>query len=215
MGKVPTMAQLYIPGNWTETSHLSHMLNLGVTGCLAFILLGLINCVSVKMTSLGSARWFKWEKIMANPLMTLVLNLFFLALLSSAREEILWLSTAQLYTESIHFLVGTCRWLFISIQLASSYTDIFYAPVFALPSILQCCKNSYVVFVFRMNPFVFNNVLPSCQYRIDSVSDDTLIFTLEFTNWRRLPPTIEKMLSTRASSSSWALQQHIGKKVQF
>nr|XP_012418951.1 PREDICTED: ankyrin repeat and SOCS box protein 3 isoform X2 [Odobenus rosmarus divergens] len=48
-----------------------------------------------------------------------------------------------------------------------------------------------------------------CSSWIDSVSDDTLIFTLEFTNWRRLPPTVEKMLSTRASNSSWALQQHI------
>lgn len=58
-------------------------------------------------------------------------------------------------------------------------------------------------------------MLTSCQYRIDSVSDDVLIFTLEFTNWRRLPPAVEKMLSARASNSSWALQQHIGKKVQF
>ncbi|XP_032266885.1 ankyrin repeat and SOCS box protein 3 isoform X3 [Phoca vitulina] len=48
-----------------------------------------------------------------------------------------------------------------------------------------------------------------CSSWIDSVSDDILIFTLEFTNWRRLPPTVEKMLSTRASNSSWALQQHI------
>uniref|UniRef100_A0A8C7AWX5 Ankyrin repeat and SOCS box containing 3 n=1 Tax=Neovison vison TaxID=452646 RepID=A0A8C7AWX5_NEOVI len=47
-----------------------------------------------------------------------------------------------------------------------------------------------------------------CSSWIDSVSDDTLIFTLEFTNWKRLPPTVEKMLSTRASNS-WALQQHI------
>ncbi|KAG8504852.1 Ankyrin repeat and SOCS box protein 3, partial [Galemys pyrenaicus] len=45
--------------------------------------------------------------------------------------------------------------------------------------------------------------------KIDSVSDDTLIFTLEFTNWRRLPPNVEKMLSVRASNSSWVLQQHI------
>nr|XP_020024173.1 ankyrin repeat and SOCS box protein 3 [Castor canadensis] len=44
---------------------------------------------------------------------------------------------------------------------------------------------------------------------IDSVSDDTLIFTLEFTNWKRLPPVVEKMLSARASNSSWVLQQHI------
>ncbi|XP_048971456.1 ankyrin repeat and SOCS box protein 3 isoform X4 [Canis lupus dingo] len=59
---------------------------------------------------------------------------------------------------------------------------------------------------------IFGFSSPMCmafQKEIDSVSDDTLIFTLEFTNWRRLPPTIEKMLSTRASSSSWALQQHI------
>ncbi|XP_023388639.1 ankyrin repeat and SOCS box protein 3 isoform X2 [Pteropus medius] len=48
-----------------------------------------------------------------------------------------------------------------------------------------------------------------CSSWIDSVNDDTLIFTLEFTNWRRLPPAVEKMLSARASNSSWALQQHI------
>nr|XP_012633250.1 ankyrin repeat and SOCS box protein 3 isoform X1 [Microcebus murinus]XP_012633251.1 ankyrin repeat and SOCS box protein 3 isoform X1 [Microcebus murinus] len=48
-----------------------------------------------------------------------------------------------------------------------------------------------------------------CSSWIDSVSSDTLIFTLEFTNWKRLPPTVEKMLSTRASNSSWAVQQHI------
>ena len=63
--------------------------------------------------------------------------------------------------------------------------------------------------------FVSNFVLISCQYRIDSISDEILIFTLEFTNWRRLPPAVEKMLSARASNSSWALQQHIGKKAQF
>ncbi|XP_064428587.1 ankyrin repeat and SOCS box protein 3 isoform X4 [Mirounga angustirostris] len=59
---------------------------------------------------------------------------------------------------------------------------------------------------------VFGFSSPMCmafQKEIDSVSDDILIFTLEFTNWRRLPPTVEKMLSTRASNSSWALQQHI------
>ncbi|XP_036847283.1 ankyrin repeat and SOCS box protein 3 [Manis javanica] len=48
-----------------------------------------------------------------------------------------------------------------------------------------------------------------CSSWIDSVSDDMLIFTLEFTNWRRLPLTVEKLLSARASNSSWALQQHI------
>ncbi|CAK6435081.1 unnamed protein product [Pipistrellus nathusii] len=48
-----------------------------------------------------------------------------------------------------------------------------------------------------------------CNSWIDSVSDDTLIFTLEFTNWRRLPPAVEEKLSARVSNSSWALQQHI------
>ncbi|XP_060165187.1 ankyrin repeat and SOCS box protein 3 isoform X4 [Globicephala melas] len=48
-----------------------------------------------------------------------------------------------------------------------------------------------------------------CSTWIDSISDDILIFTLEFTNWRRLPPAVEKMLSARASNSSWTLQQHI------
>ncbi|XP_076990328.1 ankyrin repeat and SOCS box protein 3 [Tamandua tetradactyla] len=48
-----------------------------------------------------------------------------------------------------------------------------------------------------------------CSSWIDLVSDDTLTFTLEFTNWKRVPPTIEKMLSVRASNSSWVLQQHI------
>ncbi|XP_075798583.1 uncharacterized protein LOC142832198 isoform X3 [Microtus pennsylvanicus] len=44
---------------------------------------------------------------------------------------------------------------------------------------------------------------------VNSVSDDVLIFTLEFSNWKRLPPPVEKMISARANSS-WALQQHMG-----
>ncbi|XP_054431424.1 ankyrin repeat and SOCS box protein 3 isoform X2 [Pteronotus mesoamericanus] len=59
---------------------------------------------------------------------------------------------------------------------------------------------------------VFGFSSPLCmafQKEIEAVSDDTLIFTLEFTNWRRLPPAVDKMLSARASNSSWALQQHI------
>nr|XP_044993278.1 ankyrin repeat and SOCS box protein 3 isoform X2 [Jaculus jaculus] len=48
-----------------------------------------------------------------------------------------------------------------------------------------------------------------CSSWIDSVSDDALIFTLEFTNWKRLPSSAEKMLSARASSSSRNLQQHL------
>ncbi|XP_028716708.1 ankyrin repeat and SOCS box protein 3 isoform X4 [Peromyscus maniculatus bairdii] len=43
---------------------------------------------------------------------------------------------------------------------------------------------------------------------VDSVSDDILVFTLEFSNWKRLPPAVEKMLSVRANSSG-ALQQHM------
>ncbi|XP_075798582.1 uncharacterized protein LOC142832198 isoform X2 [Microtus pennsylvanicus] len=43
---------------------------------------------------------------------------------------------------------------------------------------------------------------------VNSVSDDVLIFTLEFSNWKRLPPPVEKMISARANSS-WALQQHM------
>ncbi|XP_076402296.1 ankyrin repeat and SOCS box protein 3 isoform X8 [Peromyscus maniculatus bairdii] len=45
---------------------------------------------------------------------------------------------------------------------------------------------------------------------VDSVSDDILVFTLEFSNWKRLPPAVEKMLSVRANSSG-ALQQHMDK----
>ncbi|XP_044910148.1 ankyrin repeat and SOCS box protein 3 isoform X3 [Prionailurus viverrinus] len=59
---------------------------------------------------------------------------------------------------------------------------------------------------------IFGFSSPMCmafQKEIDSVSDDILIFTLEFTNWRTLPPAVEKMISTRASHSSRALQQHI------
>ncbi|ELW47863.1 Ankyrin repeat and SOCS box protein 3 [Tupaia chinensis] len=58
---------------------------------------------------------------------------------------------------------------------------------------------------------IFGFSSPMCmafQKGIDSVSDDTLIFTLEFTNWKRLPPAVEKMLATRATNS-WILQQHI------
>ncbi|XP_057627524.1 ankyrin repeat and SOCS box protein 3 isoform X2 [Chionomys nivalis] len=43
---------------------------------------------------------------------------------------------------------------------------------------------------------------------VNSVSDDVLIFILEFSNWKRLPPPVEKMISARANSS-WALQQHM------
>ncbi|CAO2641625.1 Adhesion G protein-coupled receptor E1 [Lemmus lemmus] len=45
--------------------------------------------------------------------------------------------------------------------------------------------------------------------KVNSVSDDVLIFTLEFSNWKSLPPPVEKMISARANSSL-ALQQHMG-----
>ncbi|CAO2641615.1 Adhesion G protein-coupled receptor E1 [Lemmus lemmus] len=45
--------------------------------------------------------------------------------------------------------------------------------------------------------------------KVNSVSDDVLIVTLEFSNWKSLPPPVEKMISARANSS-WALQQHMG-----
>ncbi|XP_049640760.1 ankyrin repeat and SOCS box protein 3 [Suncus etruscus] len=48
-----------------------------------------------------------------------------------------------------------------------------------------------------------------CSSWIDSVAEDVLIFSLEFTNWRGLPPEVDKMLSARASRSSGALQQHL------
>lgn len=46
-----------------------------------------------------------------------------------------------------------------------------------------------------------------CSSWIDSASDDALSFTLEFTNWRRLPPAVEEMLSARAAQSAGELQQ--------
>ncbi|KAL0621231.1 Ankyrin repeat and SOCS box protein 3 [Plecturocebus cupreus] len=55
----------------------------------------------------------------------------------------------------------------------------------------------------------FDPLILLCNSWIDSVSIDTLIFTLEFTNWKTLPPDVEKMLSARASKSSWILRQHI------
>ncbi|XP_037599317.1 ankyrin repeat and SOCS box protein 3 isoform X1 [Cebus imitator] len=55
----------------------------------------------------------------------------------------------------------------------------------------------------------FDPLILLCNSWIDSVSIDTLIFTLEFTNWKRLPPTVEKTLSSRASKSSWILRQYI------
>lgn len=54
----------------------------------------------------------------------------------------------------------------------------------------------------------FDPLILLCSSWIDSVSIDTLTFTLEFTNWKTLPSAIERMLSARASNA-WILQQHI------
>ncbi|KAM4694866.1 ankyrin repeat and SOCS box protein 3 isoform 1-T4 [Discoglossus pictus] len=43
---------------------------------------------------------------------------------------------------------------------------------------------------------------------IHSVNDDILNFTLEFTNWKRLPPDVEKALSTHAENCTWIPQKH-------
>ncbi|XP_069464463.1 ankyrin repeat and SOCS box protein 3 [Ambystoma mexicanum] len=45
---------------------------------------------------------------------------------------------------------------------------------------------------------------------ICSVNDDTLNFTLEFTNWKRLSPSVEQRLSAHAESSTWVAKKHFG-----
>ncbi|XP_007475347.1 ankyrin repeat and SOCS box protein 3 isoform X2 [Monodelphis domestica] len=58
---------------------------------------------------------------------------------------------------------------------------------------------------------VFECSSPMCmvfQREIHSVSDDILNFSLEFTNWKRLPLAIEKILSAHAESSSWVPLNH-------
>uniref|UniRef100_H3AH15 Ankyrin repeat and SOCS box containing 3 n=1 Tax=Latimeria chalumnae TaxID=7897 RepID=H3AH15_LATCH len=45
---------------------------------------------------------------------------------------------------------------------------------------------------------------------VSSVNNDALNFTLEFTNWKRLPPAVEQTLSTHAENSTWVLQKHFG-----
>ncbi|XP_053568670.1 ankyrin repeat and SOCS box protein 3 [Bombina bombina] len=43
---------------------------------------------------------------------------------------------------------------------------------------------------------------------ICSVNNDILNLTLEFTNWKRLPPDVEQILSTHAESSTWIPKKH-------
>ncbi|CAO2640969.1 hypothetical protein LEMLEM_LOCUS25576 [Lemmus lemmus] len=47
-----------------------------------------------------------------------------------------------------------------------------------------------------------------CHQKVNSVSDDVFIFTLEFSNCKSLLPPVEKVISARANSS-WALQQQM------
>ncbi|XP_078005643.1 ankyrin repeat and SOCS box protein 3 isoform X4 [Phascolarctos cinereus] len=58
---------------------------------------------------------------------------------------------------------------------------------------------------------VFGCSSPMCmvfQREIHSVDDDILNFSLEFTNWKRLPLAVEKILSAHAESSSWVPLSH-------
>ncbi|XP_068927801.1 ankyrin repeat and SOCS box protein 3 isoform X4 [Petaurus breviceps papuanus] len=58
---------------------------------------------------------------------------------------------------------------------------------------------------------VFGCSSPMCmvfQREIHSVDDNILNFSLEFTNWKRLPLDIEKILSAHAESSSWVPLNH-------
>ncbi|KAM9069103.1 ankyrin repeat and SOCS box protein 3 isoform 5-T5 [Sarcophilus harrisii] len=60
---------------------------------------------------------------------------------------------------------------------------------------------------------VFECSSPMCmvfQREIHSVSNDILNFSLEFTNWKRLPLPIEKLLSAHAENSSWVPLNHFG-----
>lgn len=54
----------------------------------------------------------------------------------------------------------------------------------------------------------FNPLLLLCETWIRSVCDEALDFILEFTNWKRLPPAEERLLSSHAESSSWVRRKH-------
>uniref|UniRef100_A0A8C5MBF1 Ankyrin repeat and SOCS box containing 3 n=1 Tax=Leptobrachium leishanense TaxID=445787 RepID=A0A8C5MBF1_9ANUR len=43
---------------------------------------------------------------------------------------------------------------------------------------------------------------------VRSVNGDILNFTLEFTNWKRLPPAVDQILSTHANTSTWIPPKH-------
>ncbi|XP_039384630.1 ankyrin repeat and SOCS box protein 3 isoform X5 [Mauremys reevesii] len=56
----------------------------------------------------------------------------------------------------------------------------------------------------------FNPLNLLCRLWIYSVNDDILNFTLEFTNWKRLPPAVEQNLSDHKETSTWVPRNHFG-----
>ncbi|KFV06620.1 Ankyrin repeat and SOCS box protein 3, partial [Pterocles gutturalis] len=54
----------------------------------------------------------------------------------------------------------------------------------------------------------FNPVNLMCRVWIFSVSENALNFTLEFTNWKRLPPAVEQDLSDYKEKFTWAPKSH-------
>ncbi|XP_043367847.1 ankyrin repeat and SOCS box protein 3 isoform X3 [Dermochelys coriacea] len=54
----------------------------------------------------------------------------------------------------------------------------------------------------------FNPLNLLCRLWIYSVNDDILNFTLEFTNWKRLPPAVEQNLSDYKETSTWIPHNH-------
>ncbi|XP_025919757.1 ankyrin repeat and SOCS box protein 3-like [Apteryx rowi] len=58
----------------------------------------------------------------------------------------------------------------------------------------------------------FNPLNLLCKLWIYSVNEDALNFVLEFTNWKRLPPAVERNLSDYKESSTWIPNSHFGKQ---
>nr|XP_009667348.1 PREDICTED: ankyrin repeat and SOCS box protein 3 isoform X1 [Struthio camelus australis]XP_009667349.1 PREDICTED: ankyrin repeat and SOCS box protein 3 isoform X1 [Struthio camelus australis]XP_009667350.1 PREDICTED: ankyrin repeat and SOCS box protein 3 isoform X1 [Struthio camelus australis]XP_009667351.1 PREDICTED: ankyrin repeat and SOCS box protein 3 isoform X1 [Struthio camelus australis]XP_009667352.1 PREDICTED: ankyrin repeat and SOCS box protein 3 isoform X1 [Struthio camelus austra len=54
----------------------------------------------------------------------------------------------------------------------------------------------------------FNPLNLLCKLWIYSVHEDALNFVLEFTNWKRLPPAVERNLSDYKESSTWIPNSH-------
>uniref|UniRef100_A0A8C8RDG0 Ankyrin repeat and SOCS box containing 3 n=1 Tax=Pelusios castaneus TaxID=367368 RepID=A0A8C8RDG0_9SAUR len=54
----------------------------------------------------------------------------------------------------------------------------------------------------------FNPVNLLCRSWICSVNDEILNFTLEFTNWKTLPPAVEQNLSDHKETSTWVPHNH-------